>query len=66
MINGSKLLSSFAVSHLRVSAIYSFLKYLRYIETSNSNQGRRKGDAWRGHCPLPYERGGNGVTGALT
>jgi len=46
MIFDSKLLSSFAVSHLRVSAIlYSFIKYLRYRETSSSNQGRRNGGA---------------------
>jgi len=30
-------------------------------------QGRRNGGALRGHCaPLPFEREGNGDTGALT
>jgi len=47
MIFGNELLSFFAVSHLRVSAFYTLLKYLRYRETSSSNQGRRNGGAWR-------------------
>jgi len=38
-----------------VSNLYSFLKYLRYRETSSNNQGRRNGGAWRGHCPCPMK-----------
>jgi len=45
-----------------VSNLYSFLKYLRYRETRSRNQGRRNKGTWRGHCTLPYERGG--ATGA--
>jgi len=29
-------------------------------------QGCRYGGAWRGHFFLPFERGSNGCTGALT
>jgi len=35
----------------------------------NAKAGPRGGwnrGEWQGHCPLPFERGGNGCPGALT
>jgi len=37
---------------------------LRNIIELIYRQGRRNGGAWRGHCPLPFEKGNRG-TGAL-
>jgi len=49
--------------HLKVPGLLSTRINLA---DARPQQGRRNGGAWRGHFPLPFERGGNGCTGALT